>query len=159
MLTAVDGLAVLVPFKKNIFAVAVTRPSTSFSTSFTKFLDSLVPAQVKAISHLVVQPNTISTCTWNQLKRLEGLAILQYVILVHPFLYPQRWIDEENRRVTDAKLDRLAELPHLRSVSIQLRMAVYESITSEEDVKQIPESLTTWAESVERKMLPRRESS
>jgi hypothetical protein len=38
-------------------------------------------------------------------------------------------------------------------------MVVYESITSEEDVKQIPESLTTWAKSVERRMLPRKESS
>ena len=74
------------PFKKNTFAITCIRVSTH-----EWFMNSLVPAQLKAITHLIVQPSFMGAFTRNQLMRFKGLIALQFEFVAeHLFIYTRQ---------------------------------------------------------------------
>lgn len=75
--------AVLVPFASNRFVLGITEPPES--KRLEPFLARLVPAQVRAITHLIVDKgDTIRTWqpTTSAASRLTGLRHLQLAVLV-----------------------------------------------------------------------------
>lgn len=82
---------------------------------------------------------------------------MKYVMVVRSFKpNAQRWIDVENKGVTDAKLERLMELPQLHSVHIELRMVVHG--WTDEGADQTEDSMKAWALSTERSILAKGDS-
>jgi hypothetical protein len=153
----VPQTAVLVPFQKNAFAVGCY----DMSRNYKRFLDSLVPVQVRAIGHLIFQTQRINVCDRRLLARTKGVITLQYVLLnwccdlrVRP-----SWLDcsSGERRLEEVDLESLVELPQLRSVSIEPRMILNPELS---DTKVMEGFLALgvareWAEIAERKMLER----
>ena len=149
-------LAVLVPFSANTFAVFSDYPSSGSPTALVKFLNRLVPSQIKAISRLVLQPFRMDVCTWNQLKRLTGLDTLRFVLLAgHPIRDrdPQWWASHWERGFAKAKLENLAELPRLQNVRIEIRTFPLVQWNLEEGSDQVPEPIKLWVASAESRMM------
>jgi hypothetical protein len=114
--------AILIPFQKNAFAVG----GYGMSRNYKRFLDSLVPAQVRAIGHLIFQTQRMDICNRRLLARTKGVVTLRYVLLnwCHHLRVPPSWLDCDSgeRRFEEANLESLGELPQLRNVSIEPRM-------------------------------------
>lgn len=119
-------------------------------------MKSLVPAQLKVITHLIVQPIAMSVCTRNHLLRFKALTELQYVLIFDPSYAsdPQTFVNWQESGFKEAKLENLVELSQLRSVSIDLR-TFFSSDQSmlEGDTEPVPESIKAWVASAERRML------
>ena len=71
--------AVLIPFRENVFAVAVT--TTDIGPFLARFFNHLVPAQLKAIRRFILQYTRVTTSFRVPLMRLKGLETLQYVLV------------------------------------------------------------------------------
>lgn len=144
------------PFKMNAFAVFSDYPSPGSPTALVKFLNSLVPTQVKAISRLILQPLHFDVCTWNQLKRLTALVTLEYVLLTgHPLHNPHRWAVNMEAGFAEAKLEKLAELPQLHKVNIAMRTFSHMEPMIEGSKEEVPDPVKVWIASAERRMLAR----
>ena len=119
-------------------------------------MNSLVPAQLKAITHLIIQPIATSVCTRIHLLRFKGLTELQCVLIFDP-LYasdPQTFVNWQESGFKEAKLENLVELSQLRSVSIDLRTVFSRDQSMlEGDTEPVPESVKAWVASAERRML------
>jgi hypothetical protein len=114
--------AVLVPFQKNAFAVG----GYGMLRNYKRFLDSLMPAQVRAISHLIFLTAIIDICNRRLLARTKDVITLQYVLLNfgrHLRISPW-WLNFGRGRFEEANLESLVELPQLRNVSIEPRMVL-----------------------------------
>jgi hypothetical protein len=139
----VPQTAVLVPFQKNAFAVGCY----DMSRNYKRFLDSLVPVQVRAIGHLIFQTQRINVCDRRLLARTKGVITLQYVLDC----------SSGERRLEEVNLESLVELPQLRSVSIEPRMILNPELSD----TQVMEGFLAlgvareWAEIADRKMLER----
>ena len=144
------------PFKKNTFAITCTRPSAHTSTSVSKFLNSLVSAQLKAITNLIVQPVFMGVFTKNQLMRFKGLVALQYVLMVGECekYDPQRFIHREESGFKKAMLKNLVEgLSQLRSTSFTLKIPSHEETMPERGMKSVPGPMKAWVASAEKRIM------
>ena len=118
-------------------------------------MNSLVPAQLKAITHLIIQPIATSVCTRNHLLRFKGLTELQCVLIFDP-LYasdPQTFVNWQESGFKEAKLENLVELSQPRSVSIDLRTFSRDQPILEGDTEPVPELIKAWVASAEKRML------
>jgi hypothetical protein len=129
--------------------------------NYKRFLDSLVPAQMRAIGHLIFQSEHINICDRRLLARTKGVVTLQYVLLnwCYDLRVPPSWFDCDfgERRLKEVDLESLVRLPQLRSVNIEPRMILNPEL-SDTQVMQGNLALSAareWAEIAERKMLER----
>lgn len=113
-----------------------------------EFLDRLVPAQAKAIAHLILQGPRICGARRPTLARLKGLQVFQFILVIehHWFDMPDSWSYYCEYQFTDRKLGNLG-LPQLCDVSIQVRKYELPGIQSRPD--RLPDRLMEWAKSVE----------
>jgi hypothetical protein len=131
------------------------------SRNYKRFLDSLVPVQVRAIGHLIFQTQRINVCDRRLLARTKGVITLQYVLLnwCYDLRVRPSWLDcsSGERRLEEVNLESLVELPQLRSVSIEPRMILNPELSD----TQVMEGFLAlgvareWAEIADRKMLER----
>lgn len=141
--------AVLVPFKMNTFAVAEARTSTHFG----RFLDRLVPAQVRAVGHLILQTHCMDMCTSKLLARFKGLVNLQYVLLTQDnYIMGPLPVHLEDLFAEAIPSD-LVGLPQLRNISIELREYPYDARFATKDTDKLPDAVLKWVENAEKKML------
>lgn len=123
-------------------------------------MDSLVPAQLKAITHLIVQPDSMSECSSNRLLRFQGLTALQCVLVVVPYYVsnPQAFVNQEEKGYRKAKLESLVESSQLRSVSIVLRTSSRGQPMLEGGSEPVPEPIKAWVASTEKRLMGNKDS-
>jgi hypothetical protein len=143
--------AVLVPFKKNAFAVVDGITPNAARPLLANFLDRLVPAQAKAIAHLILQGRLICGARRPMLARLKGLQVLEFILVIehHWFDIPDSWSYYCEYSFTDRKLGNLG-LPQLCDMIIKVRK--YELPGSQPRADRIPDGLMEWVKSVERRV-------
>jgi len=73
--------AVLVPFQENVFALAVPKSIMKWHIDLTGLLYYLVPSQIRANRHVVVQHTKVSKALRPSLTQLKGLQSLQYILV------------------------------------------------------------------------------
>ena len=114
-----------------------------------------MPTQLKAITHLIVQPYGMRFCTRNHLLRFKGLIALQYVLEVGPFdvASPQAFVNREEQGFGDSKLENLVELSQLRSVKIALIAVLREQSMLVGGTEPVPDAIKAWVGSAERRMM------
>jgi hypothetical protein len=150
-------IAVLIPFQMNVFVVG----GYNMSRNYKRFLDSLVPAQVRAIGHLIFQTEHIDICNRRLLARTKGVVTLQYVLLdwCHDLRVPPSWLnyDVGEGRIEQVDLESLIELPQLRNVSIEPRILLNPKLSATQVIEGYLalRAAREWAEVAERKMLKR----
>jgi hypothetical protein len=145
--------AVLVPFRKNAFAVVDGTTPESARPLFANFLNRLVPAQAKAIAHLILQGHRICGARRPTLARLEGLHRLEFILIVEDRYYgnPDSWSGYCEYRFTDGKLGKLG-LPLLCDVKVKVREYVAWPVGDPPGDTQVPDCMVEWAKNVERRV-------
>jgi hypothetical protein len=146
-------VAVLVPFKKNTFAAVDGITPESARPLLANFLNRLVPAQAKAITHLILQGYKMYGTRRPTLARLEGLQLLEFVLVIehHWFDMPSSWTEYCEEQFTDHKLGKLG-LPQSCGVNIQVRKYTEPLPHSLTDTDELPAGLMDWVKSVERRV-------
>jgi hypothetical protein len=134
----------------------------AYSGDDKSFLNSLVPAQVRAIGHLIVQTTELDICNRRLLARTKGVVTLQYVLLnwtYHLRVSPSWWLDYRSGEGRLAKfyLESLIELPQLRNVSIEPRIILHPELSATHVMEGFLAlgAVRELAEGAERKMLKR----
>lgn len=139
------------PFKKNAFAAVDGITPKAARPLLDNFLDRLVPAQAKAIAHLILQGSRICGARRPTLARLKGLQVLEFILVItrQRFDIPDSWSYYCEYSFTDRKLGNLG-LPQLCDMIIKVRK--YEHPGSQPRADRIPDGLMEWVKSVERKV-------
>lgn len=141
------------PFKKNAFAVVDGITPESARPLFANFLNFLVPAQAKAIAHLILQGRRICGARRPTLARLKGLELLEFVLVVEDRDYgiPSSWSEYCEKHFTDHKLEKFG-LPELCDVKIKVREYVGWPAGDPPGPTHVPDGMMEWAKNVERRV-------
>jgi hypothetical protein len=140
-----------VPFKKNAFAVVDGITPETARPLLANFLNNLlVPAQAKAIAHLILQGRRICGARRPTLARLKGLQLLEFVLVVEDRYYgvPDSWSEYCEEQFTDRKLDKLG-LPEPCDVRIKVREYVEWPAGDPPGPSQVPDGIMEWVKNVE----------
>jgi hypothetical protein len=127
------------------------------------FLNNLVPAQAKAITHLILQGFRICGSRRSTLARLKGLQVLEFILVIEEpkamFVLKDYWDNDYweyfpehfDQEFTDRKLGKLG-LPQLCDIKIKVRDYTDWRWIHSDDGKHIPDGLMKWVKSVERRV-------
>ena len=135
----------------NTFAVVDGITPESARPLFANFINRLVPAQAKAIAHLILQGRRICGARRPTLARLKGLHLLEFILIVEDRYYgvPDSWSEYCEEFLTDRKLGKLG-LPQLCDVKIKVREYVEWPVDDPPGGDaQVPDGMVKWAKKVE----------